>query len=120
MRRPVRFLLGSPDRMSGPSDLAREEIKMRTSQPKTRHLTTTFAAGLFICGLLSPALAQAITTKEAAADRARAEGYVLVSKTEEAPGVWDVWASRDGIAYEVKIDARDGALIKAIPVEDND
>ncbi len=45
---------------------------------------------------------------------------MLISKTEQAPGAWDVWASKDGIAYEVKINANDGSLIAAVPVEDND
>lgn len=112
----ARLLLSVVCPQRQPLGLPREEIKMRTFQP----IAAAFAACLLICGLIAPAFAQEVTTREAAADRARAEGYSLVSKTDPAPGAWDVWASRDGIAYEVKIDARDGSVIKAIPVEDND
>jgi hypothetical protein len=43
-----------------------------------------------------------------------------VSKTEAAPQGWNVWASKDGIAYEVRIDARNGRTIAVIPMENDD
>ena len=66
-----------------------------------------------------PCAADSISS-DAAVSRALSAGYRLVSKTEAAPGAWDIWASKDGIAYEVKIDARNGSLMTAIPLDDND
>lgn len=78
------------------------------------------AIGAFFSLMVAPALADSIKTGEAAADRVKSEGYSLISKAEAVPGAWDVWASKDGIAYEVKIDAGSGAVVKAVPVDDND
>lgn len=66
-----------------------------------------------------PLLASSVSREDAMA-RVQSAGYSLVSKTDAAPGVWDVWASKDGIAYRVKVNARDGTLIAAIPVEVDD
>ena len=62
----------------------------------------------------------ATLSREDALSRVQSDGYGLVSKAEEAPGSWDVWASKDGIPYEVKINAADGSVIAAVPLEAND
>jgi hypothetical protein len=62
----------------------------------------------------------ATLTRQDAVSRAQSAGYTLISKTEPASGAWDIWASRDGIAYEVKINAENGSVMAAVPVEDND
>ena len=57
-------------------------------------------------------------TRQDAVSRAQSAGYSLVSKAEPAAGSWDIWASKDGIAYEIK--ENDGSLIAAVPMDDND
>jgi hypothetical protein len=74
---------------------------------------------LLILASIGPSNAASITRQDAVS-RAQSAGYTLISKTEPAPGSWDIWASKDGIAYEVKINANDGSVIAAVPVEDND
>ena len=80
---------------------------------------TFFITSVLLFASAIPCFAASITRQDAVS-RAQSAGYSLISKTEAAPGSWDVWASKEGIAYEVKINARDGSLMTAIPVEDND
>lgn len=73
------------------------------------------------CLLLAAAMpAHAAISQEDAVARAQSAGFSLVSRAESAPGNWDLWASKDGIPYEVKIDSQDGSLLQAIPLEAND
>lgn len=64
--------------------------------------------------------AAAATTRDEILSRAKSAGYSLIAKTEYAGNTWDVWASKDGIAYEMKFSAQDGALLAAVPVDAND
>lgn len=64
--------------------------------------------------------ASAATSRDEILSRAKSAGYSLIAKTEFSGGTWDVWASKDGIAYEMKFNANDGALIAAVPVDAND
>jgi hypothetical protein len=75
---------------------------------------------LLILATSGSAVCAASISRDDAASRVLSAGYTRVSKTEPAPGSWDVWASRDGIPYEVKVSATDGTLVAAVPVEDND
>jgi hypothetical protein len=79
-----------------------------------------FASALTVLSTSTWPARAASLSRQDAASRAQSAGFMLISKTEQAPGAWDVWASKDGIAYEVKINANDGSLIAAVPVEDND
>lgn len=74
---------------------------------------------LLLLASIEPVLAASLSRQDAMS-RAQSAGYTLISKTEPAPGSWDIWASKDGIAYEIKINANNGTLIAAVPVEDND
>ncbi len=66
-----------------------------------------------------PALASTVSREDAMA-RVHSAGYPLVSRTDPAPGGWDVWASKDGIVYKVEVNANDGTLMAATPVENDD
>jgi hypothetical protein len=75
---------------------------------------------LSLLAISSEASQAATISREDATARVRSAGFTLVSKAEPTPGAWEVWASRDGIPYEVKVNASDGSLLAAVPVEDND
>ena len=66
------------------------------------------------------AAAMAPITSQQASDRVLADGFALVVKTEAALGTWNVWASKDGLPYEVKVDAVTGSVVVSTPVGDDD
>lgn len=61
----------------------------------------------------------ALTAQQAAADVLK-DGYTRVALTERAPDAWDVWASKDGMSYEVKIDPKTGSVIQQVPIDGDD
>ena len=63
--------------------------------------------------------AQADITRQQASDRVLADGFALVSRTEAVPGLWDVWASKNGLPYEVTIDAATGSIVTRTPIADD-
>lgn len=69
---------------------------------------------------LAATQASAATSRDEILSRAKSAGYRMIAKAEFSGDTWDVWASKDGIPYEMKFNADDGALIAAVPVDAND
>ena len=78
-------------------------------------------AGAFAVG--PSALARPVLTSDDAAAEVLASGFARVAKAEATSSIqrgWDVWASKDGIAYIITIDAGTGLVLAATPAVADD
>jgi hypothetical protein len=78
-----------------------------------------FIAAALLCTATNLSASELIASAQQAESIALAVGYPLVEKAELVNDRWDVWASKDGIAYNLQIDARTGFFIKESPADDD-
>lgn len=82
-------------------------------------MRTTLLLPLVAAAMASAATAAPLSRQDAK-DRVLADGFTSVAKTEVAPDAWRVWAAKDGVAYEINVDANTGVLTKVVALDPDD
>jgi hypothetical protein len=78
-----------------------------------------FVAASLVCTATNLSASDLIASRQQAESIALAVGYPLVEKAELVDHRWDVWASKDGIAYQLQVDPQTGFFIKELPADDD-
>lgn len=78
------------------------------------------SAGFLIILPMAAANAGPIANAGDAVADAATNGYSKIALAEHSRKEWEVWASKDGLSYELKIDAQTGAVLQTIPLDSDD